>query len=172
MSVLEIITFPDELLTRSLQVVEDIDGKVQEFIDHMAQTMYHAPGIGLAANQVGKNCRILVYDLNPNGERSGEWEAFVNPVIIEQEGEIISEEGCLSVVEYRADVKRSARVCVKAFDRHGEPIEREYRDLLAVVMQHEIDHLNGLLFIDHISKLKRSMYIKRRMKQLKKDGDD
>ena len=172
MAVMNIVTFPDKRLLCEAKVVNDIDGKLQQLIDSMAETMYCAPGIGLAANQVGEDCRLIVYDLSPDLDNRGKWEALVNPVIVESEGEIVSEEGCLSVVDYRAEVRRAARVCVQAYDRHGNPVERECEDMLAIVMQHEIDHLHGALFIDRISKLKRNLYIKRRMKQLKAEAND
>ena len=172
MSVLDIVIFPDKRLSSLTKTIENIDGDLQQLIENMAETMYYVPGIGLAANQIGEDRRVLVYDVDPDGVRSGKWETLINPVIVESEGETLLEEGCLSVVDFRAEVQRAARVCVQAIDRHGNPVEREYEDMLAIVMQHEIDHLNGILFIDRISKLKRSLYVKRRMKQLKKDEND
>jgi len=172
MATLEILKFPDKKLLEKAEPVDDFDGRLQQLIDDMAETMYQAPGIGLAAPQVGEGRRLIVYDTSPDRENRGKFEALINPVIVECEGEIVSEEGCLSVVDYQADVKRYASVCVEALDRRGNSIQRECKELLAVVMQHEIDHLDGVLFIDRISKLKRGLYVKRRMKQLKNQSDD
>jgi peptide deformylase len=144
--------------------LENIDGKVQEMIDQMATTMYTAPGIGLAAIQVGWDRSLLVYDIAPANEKRS-LHVLINPKIIVSEGEIVSEnEGCLSVPELRADVKRAAFVTVAAFDREGKSIRLDAEGLLAIVLQHEIDHLNGTLFFDRISSLKREMY-KRHMKK-------
>jgi len=129
--------------------------------------MYQAPGIGLAAIQVGVDKSVLVYDIAPK-EEGRMLNVLINPKIISQEGEIISEdEGCLSVPDFRANVKRAARILVEAVDRDGNPRRIEAEGLLAVVLQHEIDHLNGTLFIDHISALKRQMYTRRITKMLK-----
>ncbi len=172
MAELDILTYPDKRLVCVAKNVEQIDGCLQKLIENMAETMYKAPGVGLAAPQVGEACRVIVYDVGPDRESRGQWEALINPVIVEREGEIVSEEGCLSVIDYRSDVKRAARVCVRGLDRHGKPVELECEDLLAIVMQHETDHLDGVLFIDHISRLKRELYVKRRMKQLRKANDE
>jgi peptide deformylase len=151
--------------------VENLNGRIQKLIVDMAETMYHAPGVGLAATQVGENCRVLIYGAGPR-EKRGSYHVLINPLIVQQEREQVTEEGCLSVVDYRANVRRAAHICVSALDRHGKPVEREYEDLLAVVIQHEMDHLDGILFLDRISKLKKSLYTKRLMKQLKKDPDE
>jgi peptide deformylase len=167
MANLEILTYPNKFLTQPTKPLEDIDGKVQEMIDQMAATMYTAPGIGLAAIQVGWDKSLLIYDISAtNGQRS--LHVLVNPRIIASEGEIISpSEGCLSVPELRADVKRSALVTVAGFDREGNPVRFDAEGLLAIVLQHEIDHLNGTLFFDRISSLKREIY-KRHMKKILK----
>ena len=167
MSTLEIITYPHELLKSAAQPVEQIDGKLQSLIDKMAETMYEAPGIGLAAVQVNVDQSLLIYDLAPREERR-DLQVLINPKIIEREGDIISEnEGCLSVPDFRADVKRSGRILVEGFDREGRPLRREAEGMLAIVLQHEIDHLNGTLFIDRISKLKRQLYTRRIQKMIK-----
>jgi len=166
-STLEIITYPHELLKSAAQPVAEIDGKLQSLIDKMAETMYEAPGIGLAAVQVNVDQSLLIYDLAPREERR-DLQVLINPKIIEREGEIISEnEGCLSVPDFRADVKRSGHVLVEGFDREGKPLRFEAEGMLAIVLQHEIDHLNGTLFIDRISKLKRQLYTRRIQKMIK-----
>jgi peptide deformylase len=167
MSKLEILTYPNKFLLNPTRALENIDGKVQEMINNMAATMYDAPGIGLAAIQVGWDKSLLIYDLSPRDE-SRNLNVLVNPRIIASEGEILSEEeGCLSVPDFRADVKRASRILVEGVDREGSPLRIEAQGLLAIVLQHEIDHLNGTLFIEHISTLKREMYKRRVKKQLR-----
>jgi peptide deformylase len=164
---LDIVTYPDHFLKQPTQKVENIDGDLQLLIDNMGNTMYQAPGIGLAAIQVGVDKSMLVYDINPPSDGQ-QLNVLINPKIVSQEGEILSEsEGCLSVPEFRADVKRAARILVEAVDREGNPQRIEADGLLSIVLQHEIDHLNGTLFIDHISSLKRKMYTRRVAKKLK-----
>ena len=171
MSLLDILTFPDEFLKNPVRPVENIDGSLQTIIDQMAETMYHAPGVGLAAIQVGLNKSLLVYDIAPQ-EEGKDLHVLINPKIIAQEGQIISEnEGCLSVPDYRADVPRSAHILVEGVDRDGKPLRFEADGMLSIVLQHEIDHLNGTLFIDRISALKRSMYTRRVKKFLKHQED-
>jgi len=164
MNDLKILTYPDKTLSQATTSLDNIDGKVQEMIDGMASAMYTAPGVGLAAIQVGWDKSVLIYDISPRDE-SRDLHVLVNPEIITREGQIISEnEGCLSVPEFRADVKRSEFVTVEGHDRDGNPVRLDAEGLLAIVLQHEIDHLNGTLFIERISSLKRQMY-KRRMKK-------
>jgi peptide deformylase len=169
MAVKRILTYPDTVLRERAEPVTDIDGKIQQLIDDMAQTMYHAPGIGLASNQVGEPCRIIVFDTSPKDEPN-DLVVVINPEIIEADGLIVDEEGCLSVVDCRADVKRAARVTVGGVDREGNPVTLKKEGLDAVVLQHEIDHLNGILFIDHMSKLKRELY-KRKLKKMLKQRE-
>lgn len=167
MSLLEIITFPNAFLKQNAQLVTNIDGQLQAMIDNMAETMYQAPGVGLAAVQVNVDQSLIVYDLTPN-DTGRDLQVLINPRIIEADGQIISEnEGCLSVPEYRADVPRAERVLVEGVNRDGKPLRFEAEGLLAIVLQHEIDHLNGRLFIDRISPLKRQMYSRRIKKMLK-----
>jgi peptide deformylase len=167
MSKLDILTYPDKFLSEPTKPLENIDGEVQEMIDKMAATMYDAPGIGLAAIQVGWDKSLLIYDISPRDENHA-LNVLINPKIVTQEGEIISEnEGCLSVPDFRADVKRAANITVEGHDREGKPIRMDAEGLLAIVLQHEIDHLNGTLFIEHISSLKRQMYQRRVKKQMK-----
>lgn len=163
----DILTYPDKTLSRQTTPLEDIDGEVQKMIDGMANTMYDAPGIGLAAIQVGWDKSVLIYDISPRDE-TRELHVLINPKIVNQEGQIISEnEGCLSVPDFRADVKRSEYITVEGHDREGKPLRLDAEGLLAIVLQHEIDHLNGTLFIEHISSLKRQMYKRRVKKKLK-----
>ena len=167
MSKLDILTYPDKFLNEPTKPLENIDGEVQQMIDDMAGTMYEAPGIGLAAIQVGWDKSLLIYDIAPRDEKR-DLHVLINPKIITHEGEIMSEnEGCLSVPDFRADVKRAANITVEGHDRDGKPIRMDAEGLLAIVLQHEIDHLNGTLFLEHISSLKRQMYKRRIKKQLK-----
>ena len=167
MSKLEILTYPNNFLLKPTTPLENIDGKVQEMIDSMASTMYAAPGVGLAAIQVGWDKSLLVYDIEPRDD-TRQLNVLVNPRIINGEGEILSEdEGCLSVPDFRADVKRAARILVEGVDREGNPQRIEAEGLLAIILQHEIDHLNGTLFIEHVSALKREMYKRRVKKKLR-----
>ncbi len=168
MAILDIVTYPDKFLKQPTKPVENIDGALQELIDNMEETMYQAPGIGLAAIQVGIDQSMLIYDISPQDEDRS-LNVLVNPRIIENEGEVLSEnEGCLSVPEYRSDVKRFASILVEAYDRNEKPLRFEAHDFLSIVLQHEIDHLNGKLFIDRISPLKRQLYARRIQKQLKR----
>jgi peptide deformylase len=167
MTILEIKTFPDKFLTRPTKPVNNIDGSLQDLIDRMAQTMYEAPGIGLAAIQVGIDKSLVVYDISPR-EEGHSFGVLVNPVITAVEGSIVSEnEGCLSVPDFTSDVKRHRAIEVEGIDRHGNPVKFQAEGLMAIMLQHEIDHLEGKLFIDRISKLKRELYIRRIRKNLK-----
>jgi peptide deformylase len=163
---MKIYTYPDPVLRENAEPVEEIDEDIQDLIDAMIRTMYEAPGIGLAANQVGVLKRVIVFDGSP-GERGKNPEALINPEIIVKEGKITSEEACLSVVDFAADVNRAAQVRVRGLNRDGNQIEIEAGDLKAICLQHEIDHLDGVLFIDHISNLKRTLYKKKLKKKLK-----
>lgn len=167
MSQLDIVTYPNRILLQPTRPVQNIDGRLQSLIEDMVDTMYAAPGVGLAANQVGNGNRILVFDEMSDAEKR-QYQVIINAELIEREGELISEnEGCLSVPEFRSDVKRSVRVLVEGVDREGNPLRMEAEGFRAVVLQHEIDHLDGKLFIDRISSLKRQLY-KRRVKKQQK----
>jgi len=166
MNALKIYTYPDAVLKSPAKPIENIDDDVQHLIDKMIETMYAAPGIGLAANQVGEAMRVIVFDLSPR-EAGRNPAVLINPEILENEGLISREEACLSVVDFSAEVNRSARIHVRGVDRHGNPVDMDAEDLLARCLQHEIDHINGILFIDRISSLKRAMYKKRLKKRLK-----
>ena len=166
--ILKIVTYPDTFLKQPTKDVENIDGSLQQLIDDMTDTMIAAPGVGLAAIQVGVDKSLLIFDVTQPDDTDRHINVLVNPRIVEKEGELLSEdEGCLSVPDFRADVKRAERVLVDGFDRHGEPLRFEAEGFQAVVLQHEIDHLNGTLFIDRISALKRNLYKRRVKKQLK-----
>ena len=168
MAILKILTYPDIFLTKPTKLVENIDEKIQNLIEGMASTMYQAPGIGLAAIQVGCDKSLLVYDVSDRDEKRS-LHVLINPRIISSEGTAISEEeGCLSVPDFKADVKRAASILVEGVDREGKPLRIEAQGLLSVMLQHEIDHLNGILFIDRISSLKREIYKRRVKKNLKK----
>jgi peptide deformylase len=168
MMLLEIVKYPEKILSQPTRQIEKIDDNIQNLIENMAQTMYQAPGIGLAAIQVGINKSLMVYDISPKDEK-GSLQVLINPRIVSREGSILSEdEGCLSVPDFRSDVKRAAAIVVEGLDRNEKPVRIEAEGLLAIVLQHEIDHLNGILFIDRISALKRGIYKRKVMKNLKK----
>ena len=164
---MKIYTYPEPVLKTRAETVENIDEEIQTLIENMAHTMYSAPGIGLAANQVGNLNRLLIYDLSPKDERRN-LSVLINPEIVLAEGSLLQDESCLSVIDYSAEVIRCSNIKVRGVDRHGNPVDIEAEGLLAVCLQHEIDHLNGSLFIDHISSLKRALYKKKLQKMLKK----
>ena len=167
MTILKILTYPNHTLRQPTNELDNIDGDVQKMIDQMSSTMYDAPGVGLAAIQVGWDKSVLIYDVSAS-DQDRSLQVLINPRIVDQEGEILSEnEGCLSVPEFRADVKRYASILVEGVDREGRPVELEAEGMLAIVLQHEIDHLKGKLFIDHVSALKRQMYTRRMKKKLR-----
>jgi peptide deformylase len=168
MALLRILKYPEPSLKEPAQEVANIDGKLASFIDSLTQTMYAAPGVGLAAPQVGSSQRIIVLDTDHDNPGKSLLK-LINPEIVEAEGSILWEEGCLSIVDFTADVKRAAQVLVRAWTPDQKQIEIEADDLLAVALQHEIDHLDGKLFIDRISRLKREIY-KRKVKKMIKDG--
>jgi len=170
MTLLDIITYPDKRLRRKAAPVESVDDDVRQIITDMAETMYAAPGLGLASTQVGIDKRIIIYDIS-SPEDNPKLEVLINPEIVESDGTQLSEsEGCLSVPDFRSDVQRFERVKVEALDRDGQPIEIDTDGLHAIVLQHEIDHLDGVLFIDKISALKREMYKRKVKKALKKNS--
>jgi peptide deformylase len=167
-----ILTFPDPELKKKSQPVTIINDKTRELVQDMAETMYAAPGVGLAAPQIGVLQRIIVIDVTAGDEKPGLVVA-INPVIVHADGESFEEEGCLSVPKYAANVRRHGRVVVKAIDLSGEEVTYKADGLLAIAFQHEIDHLDGILFIDHLSPLKRDMFRKkyRRMTEERQDAD-
>jgi peptide deformylase len=167
-SKLEIITLPDKSLRAPSAPVERVDDETRRFMDDMLETMYEAPGIGLAAVQVGVPRRLITVDVAQREDETADPDPMflINPEILWTSDErAVHEEGCLSIPEYYAEVERPAAVRVRYLDRDGKLQEIEANSILAVCLQHEIDHLNGTLFIDHLSKLKRDMVIKKFTKQ-------
>ncbi len=160
MAVLPIKTFPEKVLKEKTAPVTEFDADLQKLIDDMIETMYSAPGVGLAANQVGISRQLLVIDASSRDEGSS-LIVLINPEIVCSEGSEDSEEGCLSLPEYTTVIKRANKVKVKGLDREGEPVEIESDGFLAKVLQHEIDHLNGMLLIDRIGRIKREFFNKR-----------
>ncbi|OGW30477.1 MAG: peptide deformylase [Nitrospirae bacterium GWC2_42_7] len=168
MAILEIKKYPDKILKKKTSPVDSIDDELQSLIDNMIETMYAAPGVGLAAPQVGVSKRLAVLDISSKEDKFP-LIVLINPVISNKEGIIEFEEGCLSVPDYTAKVERAEQVLVNAVDRQGKPFEIEAEGLLAIALQHEIDHLDGVLFIDRISPLKREFFKKRYKKAAKLD---
>jgi len=167
MTIKPLIILPDPLLRQVSKPVERVDSDLQRLADDMLETMYDAPGIGLAAIQIGVARRMLVIDVAREGEEKQPL-VFINPEIVSSSDErSVYEEGCLSIPDYYAEVERPATVGVKYLDRDGKEQTMEADSLLATCLQHEIDHLNGVLFIDHISRLKREMVIKKFTKAAK-----
>lgn len=168
-----IYKFPDDVLKKVAAPVRNIDDRLVSFLDDMAKTMYAAPGVGLAAPQVGLSERAIVLDCDSAQERADKSGRgllkLINPQVVEAEGSVLWEEGCLSVVDFTAEVKRAGHVLVKAFTPDEKEVRIEAEGLLAVALQHEIDHLEGKLFIDRISRLKRDLY-KRKLKKLQREG--
>ncbi len=166
MTIRPIRTFPDPVLRTKTARVEKIDGSLDRLRQDMIETMHAAPGVGLAANQVGVSLQLAVIDLSAreNVEKRHPLFVIINPEIVSSGGSVVEEEGCLSIPDYSEKVKRAAKVKVRAQDRTGKPFEIEAEGLLAKALQHEIDHLNGLLFVDRLSPLKKNIF-KRRFKK-------
>lgn len=158
MAKLTILTFPDPRLRTKATPVDTVDAALNRLIDDMFETMYAAPGIGLAATQVDVHRRLLVADVSAE---SSEPYVLINPEILEKDGATVTEEGCLSVPGYFEEVERAEHIRVRYLDRHGVEQELETGDVLAVCIQHEIDHLDGKLFVDYLSELKRQRIRKR-----------
>ncbi len=169
MAILDILHFPDTRLRNVARPVKEVDDGVRKLIDDMFETMYEAPGIGLAAIQVNQPRRVIVVDIS---EERNQPLALVNPEILERQGEEEMDEGCLSVPGIYEKVQRAERVRVRALDRDGNPLEMEADGLLAVCIQHEIDHLDGKLFVDYLSNLKRQRIRKRLEKEARLAGGD
>jgi len=168
MALRHIFSYPDARLKRKAAAVENLTGTEAALIQDMVETMYAAPGVGLAAPQVGISQRIIVLDID-HENRGVHLLRLVNPVVAEREGTIAWEEGCLSVPDFTAEVTRAGRVLVKGWTPDEKETAIEAEGLLAVALQHEIDHLDGKLFLDRISRLKRDLY-KRRMRKLERQG--
>lgn len=169
MSIRTIITFPDPVLRKTAKKITTFDDDLKQLAQDMAETMYDAPGVGLAANQIGVLLQIVVIDISDPEAAEGEKKflALVNPEISEGEGCVSGDEGCLSVIEYTSAVDRYQKIKVNAQDLDGNPLEFDAEDFFARVIQHEVDHLHGKLFIDRISPLKRNLYKKKLKKLLK-----
>lgn len=166
---LEIVTYPNPLLREKSAPITEITSELRALAKNMTETMYAADGIGLAAPQVGRNIRLIVVDVRQPEKYPGP-QVLVNPVIEPLTDELVeTEEGCLSVCELRSVVRRPARVRVTATDLDGKPVSFEAEDLMAVCLQHECDHLDGKLFIDYLSRLKRSLYESKLKKKLKQE---
>ncbi len=161
----EIVIWPDPVLKEVVPPVDRVDDSIRRLLDDMAETMYAADGVGLAAPQIAERKRLIVIDTSPRQEGQ-KLIHLVNPEIVKYEGKTSYTEGCLSIPGEAEDVERAAKVWVRALDYHGRPFELEADGLLAIACQHETDHLNGTLFVDHLSSLKREL-IKKRMKKLK-----
>ena len=168
MAILDILHFPDARLRNVAKPVAQVDDSVRKLIDDMLETMYEAPGIGLAAIQVNEPRRVIVVDISE--ERNAPL-ALVNPEILEKHGEEQMDEGCLSVPGVYEPVQRAERIRVRALDREGKPFELDVDGLLAVCVQHEIDHLDGKLFVDYLSSLKRQRIRKKLEKEARQAGD-
>ena len=167
MTRLEILEFPDPRLRTRAQPVEQFDAALGQLIDDMFATMYAAPGIGLAATQVNVHRRLIVIDTSETHDQP---LVFINPEILSRDGVEVTEEGCLSVPQIFEEVQRAAKVRVRAQDRHGKHFERDLDGLLAVCLQHEMDHLEGKLFVDYLSDLKRERIRKKLDKERKERG--
>ena len=163
---MEIVTYPDPVLKRKALQVENIDGDIQSLIDNMSTLMYQSSGIGLAANQVGIGKRVIIFDIHYK-EKGKDLTVLINPTIIFAEDKIEFEEGCLSVPDFEGKITRKKYIQVQGLDRDGKPINIEAEDLTAICIQHEIDHLDGTLILDHVSHLKRNLY-KRKVEKLMK----
>ena len=159
MALRPILQYPAPALKQPAATVANIGGDVVQLVEDMTETMYAAPGVGLAAPQVGVGQRVIVLDVRSADDAPGrQLLKLINPVIAEREGEIVWEEGCLSVPDLTAPIKRARRILVRAWTPDEKEIEIEAEELLAVALQHEIDHLDGKLFLDRLSRLKRDLY--------------
>jgi len=165
---MDIYTYPDPVLKEIAEPVEDIDSEIKDIIDSMENLMYNNAGIGLAANQVGIPKRIIVFDINYK-EKAKDLTVLINPTIVSGEDKIIYEEGCLSVPDFQGKINRKKYIKVQGLNRDGDLIDIDAEDLTAICIQHEIDHLNGVLILDHVSSLKRNIYRKKIEKLVKKN---
>ena len=166
MTLHKILEYPDPILRESTKPIEVFDEHLVQLAKDMAETMYEAPGIGLAAPQIGRSVKFIVVDISRQNEEVGAYLSMANPVITAHEGHQLDEEGCLSLPELTSNVKRFKKITVSYQDLTGKPQEMTVEDRFAVVLQHEIDHINGILFIDHLSPLKRALYKKKVKKWL------
>jgi peptide deformylase len=167
-AVLEILKYPHPMLKKRCQEVDRIDGGVKQLVRDMVETMYRSNGIGMAACQVGIPKRVIVVDVGPIDPEKDLF-AMINPEIVSEEGEIEHEEGCLSVPDCSEKVKRKEKILVRGFSPEGEEIEVSGDGILAIALQHELDHLNGVLILDRISRLKREIYRNKLKKEKRKE---
>ena len=165
-----ILCYPDKRLRDPGEAVEKFDDELRQLIDDMAETMYAAPGVGLAAPQIGVSKRLFIIDVATGDEEPSDLRVFINPEILQTEGETTFSEGCLSFPGLHEDIDRAERVRVRALDQNGEPFELEADGLLAIAIQHENDHLNGKLMIDHLSVLRRRMVHRAMVKRAAADA--
>lgn len=168
MAILEILKYPHPILRKRSEAVSQINKKVEKLIEDMRETMYEAGGIGLAACQVGVPQRVIVLDVSPMDPQHS-FFALINPEIISEEGEIDHEEGCLSVPDCLEKVKRKEKVCVRGLSPDGREMEMTGEGILAIAIQHEIDHINGILILDRVSRLKREIYRNKLKKEKRKE---
>ncbi len=166
MAILEIKKYPEKILREKAALVKEFNSELQKLIDDMIETMYAAPGVGLSANQVGVSKQVTVIDVSTL-EKQHPLIVLINPEIVYYEGEKAIEEGCLSVPGYITVVKRAEKIKVTGFDRSGNPVEIEGDGLLSRALQHEIDHLNGVLIIDRVGRIKKDFFTKRYMKEIR-----
>ena len=167
MAILRIRTYPDPILREETQLVTEFNDDLRRLTENMAETMWDAPGVGLAAPQIGESLKLIVVDVSQDREEAKEYMVLANPVIIDHEGIQEDEEGCLSLPDLTSKVDRYKAITVRYQDLTGQTNELKTEDRFAVVLQHEIDHLNGVLFLDHLSHLKRTLYKKKVKKWLK-----
>lgn len=165
MSIRKIYTYPDPILRKKGKKITVFDDELAQLVKDMSETMYDAPGVGLAAPQIGESLQLAVVDISKE-EGEKKYMALINPEIVEKSGTQVDEEGCLSVTELWAKVKRAKKIKVVYQDLEGNRQELETENRFAVVLQHEIDHLNGILFLDHLSTLKKNLYKKKVKKRL------
>jgi peptide deformylase len=175
MALRPVLQYPDKRLAHKAEPIDSISDEIRQLAQDMCDVMYDEPGIGLAATQVGEAVRLIVVDTDwkdDEGEHEKNPLILINPELSERDGKVLWKEGCLSVPDFEAEVERSARVLMRALDLDGKPVEIRAEGLQAVCFQHEVDHLDGILFIDRISRLKRSRYALRRKKQLQREAEE
>ncbi len=167
MALFEILTYPDPRLKQVSEPVEKVDREIEKLVADMLETMYAAPGVGLAAPQVGILKRVIVLDVGRLTEEGKQPLAVINPEIVSSEGETVFDEGCLSVPEFTADVTRAEKIVLTGLNERGESVELDADGLLAIALQHEVDHLNGILFFDRLGRIKRDIFKRKYAKMLK-----
>lgn len=173
MAVIEIVKYPEPVLAKKGEPVTEIDGVLQGRIDDMFESLYAVSGLGLAAPQVGHSIALFIYDLSLSDRVPSDLRGpavILNPEIVEMEGEEVSDEGCLSIPGYYEKVKRAARVQLKGLDRGGKEIRIEGEGLFARMLQHEVDHINGVLMVDRFSSLKKDIFFRKFKKKMKRGG--